>query len=482
MRHLTTSSLMRPAASVLALGLALAAPATGLAQLDPGFDAPRDFSAIAQAKLPSVVGIIASAPTPAAPQMQRPMGPEDFFGLPRPDAGPARPRQALGSGFIISPDGYVVTNNHVIEGATEIQIVTDGDRRIDADLVGTDPATDIALLKVAGAQDLPAVNWGASRALEVGDWVVAIGNPFGLGGTVTAGIVSAQSRNINSGPYDDFIQTDAAINSGNSGGPLFDAQGKVIGVNTAIFSPSGGNVGIGFAVPAHVAQRIVADLREDGVVTRGWLGVRIQPVSDALVDALGLEDTSGALINDVAPDGPAGAAGLRARDVVLSVDGQAIADPQDLVFSVADLQVGATVPVTLWRDGSETQITVEIGRQPGQVTQAAQTDQRPAENPTPRLGASIAVLTPELRSQLDLPGSVEGLAVMGVSVPSPAADAGLARGDVIVSAGGEAISEIADMRTVLDAAHEEGRPALLRLYRDGAYMFLAVALDGEADG
>ncbi|MEO0744205.1 MAG: trypsin-like peptidase domain-containing protein, partial [Pseudomonadota bacterium] len=335
----------RLAGIVSALAIAVATTTALPAQAQTGsYPAPQDFSEMVQAKLPSVVGIIATGAAPDPVQGQRPQLPpglEDFFGLPRPDAAPRGPRQALGSGFFISVDGYVVTNNHVIAGASEIQVVVDQERRLDARLVGTDPATDIAVLKIDDAGSFPAVEWGASRDLEIGEWVVAIGNPFGLGGTVTAGIVSAQSRDINSGPYDDFIQTDAAINSGNSGGPLFDAEGRVIGVNTAIFSPNGGgNVGIGFAVPAHVAARIAADLRDDGAVSRGWLGVQIQPVSEAIAGALGLDDMSGAMINDVTPDGPADAAGVQAGDVVLSVNGAAISDPRDLVFSVADLAIG----------------------------------------------------------------------------------------------------------------------------------------------
>jgi serine protease Do len=319
------------------------------------------------------------------------------------------------------------------------------------------------------------VAWGDSRALQIGEWVVAIGNPFGLGGTVTAGIISAQSRNINAGPYDDFIQTDAAINSGNSGGPLFDAEGRVIGVNTAIFSPSGGNVGIGFAVPAHVAQRIVEDLKDDGQVARGWLGVRIQPVSDAIAQALGLPDTDGALINEVTQGGPAAKAGLQEGDVVLAVDGETIEDPRDLVFATADEQIGAEATLAVWRDGARKDLLVTIGRQPGGPMEAAQPAGQP-QGPEPQLGASVTALTPELRAQLGLPDGVEGLAVLDVASDSAAAEAGLGRGDVIVEAAGQPVRDADVIRAALEAAKEQDRPALLQVFRDGSFRFVAVSL------
>lgn len=452
---------------------------------DNAYPAPQDFSAMVQAKLPSVVGIIATGSETEPVQGQRPQLPpglEDFFGVPRPDVPAQGPRQALGSGFFISVDGYVVTNNHVIAGATEIQVLVDQNRRLDARLVGTDPATDIAVLKIDGEGSFLATEWGASRDLQIGEWVVAIGNPFGLGGTVTAGIISAQSRDINSGPYDDFIQTDAAINSGNSGGPLFDAEGRVIGVNTAIFSPSGGNVGIGFAVPAHVAARIAADLRDDGRVSRGWLGVQIQPVSDAIAAALGLEDTTGALINDVTPNGPADAAGMESGDVVLSVNGDAMGDPRDLIFSVADLAIGEAATLTVWRDGEKQELSVEIAQQPGQQMPVAQTAPDDGDPDAPRLGASVSPLTPEVRAQFDISQSVEGLAIILVQSGSAAALAGLSRGDIIVEADSAKVEEVSDILTALEAAQAEKRPALLRIYRGGAYRFVAVNADAASDG
>ncbi|WP_411234928.1 Do family serine endopeptidase [Marivita sp. S0852] len=460
----------------MSIAAAVAMPVTAVAQSET-FPAPQDFSAMVQAKLPSVVGIIATGAEPTEAQRPRPQLPpglEDFFGMPRPDAPPAGPRRALGSGFIISADGYVVTNNHVIEGASQIEVTIEDDQRITANLVGTDPATDIALLKVEDQDEaFPFVEWGDSRDLMIGEWVVAIGNPFGLGGTVTSGIVSAQSRNINSGPYDDFIQTDAAINSGNSGGPLFDAEGRVIGVNTAIYSPSGGSVGIGFAVPSHVAERIVDDLRDDGQVDRGWLGVQIQPVSDAIASALGLGDTSGALVNDVTQGGPAAEAGVQSGDVVLSVEGSDIADPRDLIFSIADLAIGQEASLTVWRDGQERELAVEIGRQPGSVNVAAQMD-TDSDAGEPRLGASVAPLTSELRAQLGLPDTINGLFIQGVAPGSVAAQAGLSRGDVIVEIDNEVADSVSVVRDAMEAAQSENRPVLLRVYRGGTYQFIAV--------
>lgn len=470
------------AAIAVALLLGVAGPAPAQEQ---SFPAPQGFSEMVEAKLPSVLGIVATGPDPVAAQPsgpQLPPGLQDFFGMPRPDMAPQGPRQALGSGFFISADGYAVTNNHVIEGAEQIEIVIEDERRLPADLVGTDPATDIALLKVdAGDAPFPFVSWGQSRELEIGEWVVAIGNPFGLGGTVTSGIVSAQSRNINSGPFDDFIQTDAAINSGNSGGPLFDARGKVVGVNTAIYSPSGGNVGIGFAVPAHVASRIVADLRDDGEVTRGWLGVQIQPVSQAIANALGLESNTGALVNDVTASGPAEQAGIQSGDIVVAVNDQPITDPRDLIFAVADLEIGQDATFTLWRNGNKTDILVEIASQPGPAKVAMPTAPE-GESGTPQLGVSVVPLTPEVRTRLQLPETLNGLVIEAVQPDSNAARAGLLSGDVIVQVGNTDIATVQTLRDALESANADDRPGLQRIYRAGRYQFVAVPLDQVSDG
>ncbi|SDY35112.1 DegQ family serine endoprotease [Citreimonas salinaria] len=470
----------RVSAAVVAVALSLTAieaPAQ-----DATRAAPADFTAMVEEKLPAVVGILSTGPAPggrAGPMPELPPGLPpgfgDFFGdqMPRQRQGPMR---SQGSGFIISADGYVVTNNHVIADAEQIQVVLDDAREYEAELIGTDPATDIALLKVEAEEDLPTVEWGSSDDLKIGQWVVAIGNPFGLGGTVTAGIVSARSRDINAGPYDDFIQTDAAINSGNSGGPLFNAPGEVVGVNTAIFSPSGGNVGIGFAVPSAVAQRIVEDLREDGSVERGWLGVQIQGIDDALAEALDLADTSGVLVSDVTAGGPAAEAGLQAGDVILSVAGQDVSNPRELTFAVADLPVGEPATVTYLREGERQQAEVTLGERPDMGMDAEPSaPEQDALPDGPTIGVSIQPVTPQLRAELGLPSDLEGLAVASVDPESPAAEAGLRAGDVIVQAAGQPVPDVGALREAAAAAEEAGEPLLLRIYRDGGYMFRAVS-------
>jgi serine protease Do len=285
----------------------------------------------------------------------------------RGDRGPRqeRPRrfgQSLGSGFFISADGYVVTNNHVIDKASEVEITMDDGKTLEAKVVGTDPKTDLALLKVEGS-DFPYVRMAGQKA-RIGDWVVAIGNPFGLGGTVTAGIVSAQHRDIGAGPYDDFIQIDASVNRGNSGGPTFNLSGEVVGVNTAIFSPSGGNVGIAFAIPATTVETVVASLKDKGSVTRGFIGVQMQPVTKEIAEAIGLKEPKGALVAEAMRDGPAAKAGIKTGDTIIAVDGQPIAEAKDLSRKVANVAPGKTVSLTLWRDGKERNVTLEVASQP----------------------------------------------------------------------------------------------------------------------
>jgi serine protease Do len=402
-----TTPLVRPVTALaVSMSLALAAPpALSQTALPPDVDDPTlpgDFSSMVARKLPAVVGILSTVEAPVADPRtmpQLPPGLEEFFGMPMPDAPPRGPMLGQGSGFIISPDGLVVTNNHVIQGAEEIEVVLDDGRRLPGTVVGTDAATDIALLQIEADGDLPTVEWGDSEALQIGEWVVAIGNPFGLGGTVTAGIVSARSRNINAGPYDDFIQTDAAINRGNSGGPLFDATGNVVGVNTAIFSPTGGSVGIGFAVPSAVAERIVADLRDDGTVERGWLGVQIQPLDENIAAAFGVDTTDGALVAAVEPGSPAEAAGIEPGSIVTAVNGVDVGTPRDLVFAVADLEMGAEAVLTVRTGPQESEeITVTIGEQPSMRTTAVEPDATGGDRA--RLGLALAPLTEELRGQL----------------------------------------------------------------------------------
>jgi serine protease Do len=276
--------------------------------------------------------------------------------------GPRRHAEAQGSGFFISADGYVVTNNHVVDHAAEVQVTMDDGRTLDAKVVGTDPKTDLAVLKVKEGGNFPFVTF-AAKAPRVGDWVIAVGNPFGLGGTVTAGIVSARGRDIGAGPYDDFLQIDAPVNRGNSGGPTFNLAGEVVGVNTAIASPSGGSVGIAFAIPSDEAQKIVASLKDNGAVSRGFIGVQIQPVTKDIAEAMGLAEPKGALVAETVQGGPAEKAGLRRGDAIVAVDGQAIREPKELSRRIAAIEPGKTVSLTVLRDGKERTVTIEIGRQ-----------------------------------------------------------------------------------------------------------------------
>ena len=471
-----------------AIGLALSLPMTGSAEQNaantatppavtaPVIGAPSSFSSIVREKLPAVVGIITTMAAPdarrgAAPQL--PPGLEDLFGAPRggrqAPQGPApqgRAPQSLGSGFIITADGYVVTNNHVIEQAASIEVVLEDERRFDAVLIGTDAATDIALLKIESDEALPHVDWGASDDLEIGDWTIAIGNPFGLGGTVTAGILSARSRDINAGPYDDFLQTDAAINRGNSGGPLFNVAGDVVGVNTAIVSPSGGSVGIGFAVPSAVAQRIVADLREDGTVQRGWLGVGIQPVTEDIASALGMDTAEGTLVSSVTRDSPAEKAGVMPGDVILSLGGDALDGPRDLSLAIADLEVGSDAVLTVLRGGERQDLDVAIGLHPSQSIPEPDGDAIDAG--TARLGVSIAPLDAALRARLGLPEELSGVAITGVEPGSAASTAGLQPGDVITAAAGKDTTDLDGLRSAVKGAADAGEPLLLRIYRGQA--------------
>ncbi|MEL6481195.1 MAG: Do family serine endopeptidase, partial [Pseudomonadota bacterium] len=350
------------------------APSETQAQARPG-----SFADLAERLSPAVVNISTAQKVEQAErgEQQVPEGTpfedlfRDFFERGRPQ-GP-RQVQSLGSGFVISAEGYVVTNNHVIEEADEITVNFADGSSLPAELVGTDPKTDIALLKIEPTQPLEFVKFGDSEASRVGDWVLAIGNPFGLGGSVSAGIISARDRNINAGPYDDFIQTDAAINRGNSGGPLFNLDGEVIGVNTAIISPTGGSIGIGFAVPSAIAENVVAQLQEFGQTKRGWLGVRIQTVNDELAEALGLDRPQGALVADVTSEGPAEEGGIEAGDVILKFDGKDISEMRDLPRIVAETAVGSTVRVVVFRKGKTQSVKVTLGllEEQASVTPAA---------------------------------------------------------------------------------------------------------------
>jgi serine protease Do len=472
----------------LALGLSLA---LGSALDARAQSAPDSFADLAQTISPSVVNITTSAVV-AAPTGNGPMVPEgspfeDFFRdfmPPNGEGGPQEPRrsEALGSGFVISEDGFIVTNNHVIEGADEIEIEFFSGDRLKAELVGTDPKTDIALLKVTSDEPLPFVQFGNSDLMRVGDWVMAMGNPLGQGFSVSAGIVSARGREL-SGTYDDYIQTDAAINRGNSGGPLFNMDGQVIGVNTAILSPNGGSIGIGFSMASNVVTKVVDQLREFGETRRGWLGVRIQDVTPDVAEAMGLEVAAGALITDV-PDGPAKDGGMQAGDVITTFDGKEIGSVRDLTRQVADSPVGAAVPVIVLRDGETTTLSITLGRREEAeaaevVPAAADPQQDPAE--LKLLGLTLAPLTSETAAELGMPDDAKGLAVTAVDTLSEAYSKGLREGDVITEAGQQPVERLADLEDRVTEARDAGRKSLLLLVRRaGDPRFVALSVDEAA--
>jgi serine protease Do len=381
------------------------------------------------------------------------------------DGNRARRSSALGSGFVISEDGYIVTNNHVIEKADEIVIEFFSGEERKAVVVGTDPNTDIALLKVDAEKPLDFVSFGDSDAARVGDWVMAMGNPLGQGFSVSAGIVSARNRSL-SGSYDDYIQTDAAINRGNSGGPLFNMDGEVIGVNTAILSPNGGSIGIGFSMASNVVTKVVDQLKEYGETRRGWLGVRIQDVTDDVADALGLEKTAGALVTDV-PDGPAKEGGVIQGDVIVSFDGVEVSDTRSLVRQVGNTAVGKTVRVMVFRDGKTQSLKVTLGRrEEAQAVPAAQPAPEVAE-PEELLGLTLSPLTETMRGELQLSPSAVGLVVMDVDETSEAYEKGLRSGDLLTEAGQQKLESISDLKDRVADAKEAGRKSLLLLIRRG---------------
>jgi len=450
-------------------------------------DRPPSFADLAEQVSPAVVNITTS--TTVAAQMDRnfPQLPEgapfqDFFNefFNRDGQQQPRPRQSqsLGSGFVISEDGYIVTNNHVIEGADEIRIEFFSGLNLTAELIGTDPATDIALLKVEHDEPLPAVRFGDSEAARVGDWVIAVGNPLGQGFSVSAGIISARGRALQ-GNYDDYIQTDAAINRGNSGGPLFSMTGEVIGVNTAILSPTGGSIGIGFAMSSNVAERVIAQLQEFGSTRRGWLGVRIQDVTEDVADALGLPRASGALVTDVM-EGPSREAGMMAGDVITRFDGGNVSDTRDLVRRVADAGVGRAVDVIVFRDGEEQNLQVTLGlREESTAAARPGPDTPPAPAaPVEYLGMELAELDEMVREQMALPPGTMGLVIQSVEPGSDAEIKGLRAGDVITEAGQTPVSTLAEFGERVDEAREAGRRTLLLMVRRGDDpRFVALSLE-----
>ncbi|HYZ63540.1 MAG TPA: Do family serine endopeptidase [Acetobacteraceae bacterium] len=386
------------------------------------------------------------------------------------------PRQARGSGFIIDSDGTIVTNNHVADAGNKLSVTLDDGTELPATIVGRDARTDIAVLKVKANHPLPSLKLGDSSQVRPGEWVVAVGNPFGLGGTVTAGIVSALGRDIGAGPYDQFLQIDAAINQGNSGGPLFTQDGKVIGVNTAILSPSGGSIGIGFAIPSDTVKSVVGQIRTAGHVTRGYLGVETQKVTPAIASGLGLDgDVHGALIASVAPDSPAAKAGFQAGDVVQSVDGAKVANPHELALRVADIKPGQSTEISVLRSGEQKTLNVTVAALPDDQATA---DRGGAQGESRHgIGVALAPLSPEIRGQLNVPESTKGAVVAEVRPGSPAQQAGLQQGDVVVGVGAKAVTGPAETASAIRSARREGKAVALRVLRDGQSRFVAIPSD-----
>lgn len=475
-------------AGVLGLGIAGAALApeapfavaqTSQAQdtvLTPYGRAPLSFADLVQKVRPAVVSInVENGESRVArrnmPDFNMPNLPDDhplneFFKRFQPDGPGQKPRgprrsHAQGSGFIISPEGYVVTNDHVVGKASNISITMDNGDKHKAELIGTDERTDLALLKIKSSKKFPFVEF-AEKTARVGDWVLAVGNPFGLGGTVTAGIVSAHNRDIGSSPYD-YLQIDAAVNRGNSGGPAFNLNGKVIGVNTAIFSPSGGNVGIAFAVPSELAKQVVSQLKESGKVSRGWLGVTIQSVTDDIAASLGLDKPKGALVTKFAEGAPAAKSGLKVGDLIVSVDGETIGDSRDLARKIASYAPEQSVKLGVYRDGNERTVSVELGMFPtGQKLAALRNGKpAPASAEVKDLGLSLAPASVEVG-----PGE-SGVVIMDVKPDSEAAEKGLKAGDVILEVAGSEVNDPGDVQNSVKAAKDRGRTAVHMLVRSG---------------
>ncbi len=454
--------------------------------------APDSFADLAERLSPAVVNISTSQTVAARAGRERPRGLpegspfEDFFDdfmERRGREGIPRRVQSLGSGFVVDPTGYVITNNHVIEGADEIKVVFEDGATYPAKLIGRDAKTDLAVLKIDSEEDFPFVPFGDSSRSRVGDWVMAIGNPFGLGGTVTAGIISAINRDINAGPYDDFIQTDASINRGNSGGPLFNMDGEVIGVNAAIISPSGGSIGIGFAIPSTTAIAVIQQLREFGETRRGWLGVRIQSVTEEIAEGLGMDAPKGALVAGVNPQGPAQEAGIEPGDVIIEFDGKDVPEMRDLPKLVAETDIGRKVDVRVIRDGEERALRVEIALLDETETAEADPSEDGKQNETGTaqvLGLGLSRLSASNRQQYNISAEVEGVVVTYVDPASAAAEKGIRRGDVIVEV---AQNDVRVPGDVVDRVAEEkasGRKSVLLLLASaGDLRFVAVRISSD---
>jgi serine protease Do len=404
-------------------------------------------------------------------------GEEHHFFFPQMPNGPAQ-QIALGSGFIIDPSGYIVTNNHVVGDAEKVQVILQDKTKYTARIVGRDPKTDLAVLKIKADKPLPYVTFGNSSAAQVGDWVMAVGNPFGLGGTVTTGIISARGRDINEGPYDDFLQIDAPINRGNSGGPTFNLSGQVIGINTAIYSPNGGSVGIGFAIPSNVAKTIVAQLEAHGKISRGWLGVQIQSVTPAIAASLGLHSNHGALVAVVTPDSPGAKAGLKQGDVILAFNGAKVNELHDLPRLVAAAAPHSAATVTVWRDGKTSELQATLGTLPNNIRVASADNGQGEEQSVTASAAGVhfAPLTSDLRSELHVAKGVEGVVVTGVDSGSAAEDVGLSEGDVVVAINQQPVHTPQEAAAQLKAAaRSPKKTALLLLNRHGVTQYVGMS-------
>ncbi|WP_192356185.1 Do family serine endopeptidase [Mesorhizobium mediterraneum] len=430
---------------------------------------PNDFTAIVRQKIPAVVAIT----TRQIIQDQTTLN--DFFG-PFGGPGPVQPqlREALGSGFVISPEGYIVTNNHVVADATEIHVVFSDKETSPAQLVGRDPGTDIAVLKVDPRPNMMTTAWGDSDAVQPGAWTIAIGSPFGLGGSVTVGVLSARSRDIQAGPYDDFLQTDASINRGNSGGPLFNARGEVIGVNSAIVSPSGGSIGIGFAIPSRTARSIVDQLIRTGRIERGFIGVRLQEVTPSIAEALGVTGSNGALVASVEPGSPAEKAGIQAGDVITRFNGKDIRSVHDLTLAVASQKPGTKTTLTRNRGGSQQEIALTVGQRDDEEVQSGAVPKQ--ETADARLGLSLSPIPDEARQQLGLQPGTTGVFVQEVAPNGLAGQNGLRPGDVIVSANNRNVTQPSDVQEEWAKSRQQNKPILFRIDRQGESLFVAVAM------
>ena len=493
-------------------GFALAAPLAalvffGTAPAPARADGPPGFEDLAENLSPTVVNVSTTGKVPAA-MAHRPELPQlpdlppgspfeeffkDFYDKYKNNeqAQPEEKMSSLGSGFVVDANnGYIVTNNHVIKDADEIKVTLHDNTTLDATLVGTDEKTDVAVLKVKPVKPLVAAQWGDSDTAKVGSWVLAIGNPFGLGGTVTAGIVSARQRDISAGPYDDFIQTDASINRGNSGGPMFNMKGQVVGVNTAIFSPSGGSVGIGFAIPSNIVHGVVDQLVKYGKTKRGWLGVRIQEVTPEIADSLGLDRAKGAMVSSVTPKGPAEAAGIKSGDVILTFNGKDIDSVHKLPRIVAESEVGKLATLTVWRKGKSETLTVTLGQletaeESGMLKTGAKEPKEEAKpetkaTPLDSLGVSLAPLTDAARDQYALPKSLHGVLITDVKRDGRAAEKGIAPGDVIAEVDQAEVSAPEDVIQKVEAADKAGHASvLLFVGRKDDMRFVAIKLKGK---